>query len=165
VIWFRVPQFYGKNYVIQPESDYYFNQANLHSTNFNTIWSSNSEDYEVKTVQAQIIAGVGELKVIEQKNSSRVYQTNSNEELRLIDYTFYFPGWTVYVDGKPTEIEFQDLNYRGLITYRVPDGSHQIKVSYEHTKTRLFGLLASGVGLVFSACYLFIIKKQQNKYA
>ena len=165
VIWFRVPQFYGKNYVIQPESDYYFNQANLHSTNFNTIWSSNSEDYEVKTVQAQIIAGVGELKVIEQKNASRVYQTNSNEELRLIDYTFYFPGWTVYVDGKPTEIEFQDLNYRGLITYRVPAGSHQIKVSYEHTKTRLFGLLASGVGLVFSACYLFIIRKQQNKYA
>ena len=40
-----------------------------------------------------------------------------------------------------------------------------IKVSYEHTKTRLFGLLASGVGLVFSACYLFIIRKQQNKYA
>lgn len=160
VIWFRAPQFYGKNYVVQPESDYYFNQANLHSTNLNTIWSSNTEDYEVKTVQAEIIEGSGELKVIEEKNASRIYETDSNNEFRLIDYTFYFPGWTVYVDGKPTVIEYQDLNYRGLITYKVPAGSHQIKVIYKYSKTRLFSLFMTGVGLIISAVYLFINRKK-----
>jgi hypothetical protein len=59
ILWFRIPQFYGKNYITQPESNYYFNQANLHSTNFNTVWSGNSEDYDRKTVQAAIIDGDG----------------------------------------------------------------------------------------------------------
>lgn len=160
VIWFRVPQFYGKNYIVQPESDYYFNQANLHSSNLNTIWSGNSEDYEIKTVQAEIIEGDGEFKLTEEKNASRIYETNSNNELRLIDYTFYFPGWMVYVDDSPTIIEYQDLNYRGLITYKVPAGSHQIKVIYEYSKTRLFGLFVTGFGLITSAIYLFVNRKK-----
>lgn len=160
VLWFRIPQFYGKNYIVQPESDYFFNQANLHSTNFNTVWSSNTEDYEKKTVQAKIIEGSGELTILEEKNASRLYKTKSDSELRLLDYTFYFPGWTTYVDGSPVIIEYQDPSYRGLITYKVPSGEHEIKVIYEYSKVRLVGLLATVVGLLSFPVALFIIRKK-----
>ncbi len=155
VLWFRVPQFYGKNYIVQPENDYYFNQANLHSTNFNTVWSGNSEDYDKKTVQAAIIEGTGELEILEEKNASRVYKTKSEGELRLIDHTFYFPGWTAYIDGSATIIEYQDPNYRGLITYKVPAGEHQVKVIYEYSKIRLLGALVTVVGVI-SATVFFV---------
>lgn len=161
VLWFRIPEFYGKNYIVQPESDYYFNQANLHSTNFNTVWSSNTEDYPRKTVQAEIIEGEGELNSIEEKNASRIYSTKSDTELRLIDYTFYFPGWTAYVDGKPVTIEFQDPNYRGLITYTVPAGEHQIKVKYQYSNVRLLGLFATLVG---SAGFILFLYTLRSKY-
>ena len=160
LLWYRVPEFYGKNYITQPESDYYFNQANLHSTNFNTIWSANSQSYEQKETQAKIIEGTGELTVISEKNASRRYTTNSTQELRLLDYTFYFPGWSVYVDSQPISIEYQDSNYRGLITYTVPAGSHEVIVVYEYTKTRLLAAVLSVLGISLAGLlYLFLSSK------
>jgi len=160
--WFRIPQFYGKNYIIQPESDYQFNQANLHSVNMNPIWTSDSEDYAVRTVQAEIIEGKGDLEFIEIKNASRKYHVTSNEEVRLIDYTFYFSGWNVYVDNKPITFEFQDPKYRGVITYKVPAGSHDVEVKYEPTKIRSLATIITILGTVASIGFLIFIKKKNN---
>lgn len=157
VLCLRIPQFYGKNYVLQPESDYYFNQANLHSANFNTVWSDNSLNYEQKTVQAKIIEGEGEFKILEEKNASRHYQSNSDNKMRIIDYTFYFPNWTVYVDNQPIKIQYQDLNYRGLITYWVPAGSHDIRVVYEQTNIRKASRLLSLISIATFGTLLYLV--------
>lgn len=163
IMCYRVPQFYGKNYIVQPESDYYFTQTNLHSTNFNTIWSGDSEEYDRKTVQAEIIAGNGELTIIEEKNASRTYQTQSETELRVVDYTFYFPGWNVYIDSIPTVIEYQDIDYRGLITYTVPAGSHEVTLKYEYTKVRLLALLLTVGGIGASALLYALLRSKYLK--
>lgn len=144
LICLRFPQLYGKNFVYVPEKYYEFNQANLHSQNLNTIWSDNTENYKRKSVQAEIISGDGSLELTDLRNASRRYKVSSQEGLRLIDYTFYFPGWTVYVDNNETPIEFQDINYRGLITYEVPAGNHDVLVRFEMTKIRKLGLLLTG---------------------
>lgn len=159
ILWIRLPQFYGKNYIVQPSTDYYFNQSNLHSVNLNTVWSDNSENYPVKTVQAEIINGDGEFEILEEKNASRLYKTKSDSELRLIDYTFYFPGWNVYVDGTPTVIEYQDSNHRGLITYKVPAGEHEIQVIYEYSKVRLLSLILSILTLLGTIPTVVILNK------
>lgn len=159
----RIPQFYGKNYIVQPESDYQFNQANLHSVNFNTVWSDNSENYEKKSVQAKIIEGDGTLEIIESKNSSRTYKTYSEEQIRLIDYTFYFSGWAVYVDSKPISFEFQDPNYRGIITYKVPPGEHEIRVVYEYTTVRILGVIITILGIMAAATWLYLLRSKYHK--
>jgi hypothetical protein len=163
VLFLRVPQFYGKNYIVQPESDYYYNQANLHSTNFNTLWSDNPLNYNKKIVQAEIIEGHGEFKIIEEKNASRIYKSSSEGELRLIDYTFYFPGWEVIVDGVPIEFEYQDINYRGLITYWVPSGDHKIEVIYKYSKVRLLGLSMTIFSLLFATVFFYQVRKHNQK--
>ena len=165
ILWFRVPEFYGKNYIVQSESDYTFNKANLHSLNMNPVWTGNSEEYETKSTQSKIIGGEGNLKVINTKNASREYQTSSSSELRLVDYTFYFPGWNVVVNGTPVEIEYQDHEYRGLITYKVPAGENSIQVIYKPTKVRLLGILMSGVGcILYLSLYLFSKQKKLLRY-
>ena len=68
----------------------------------------------------------------------------------MIDNTFYYPGWQVLIDGVGTEIEYQDIEYRGMITYRLTPGDHQITVVYKPTRVRQLGnaltlLTAAGI--------------------
>ncbi len=154
IIFLRTPQLYGKNFVVYPDSIYNFNQKNVHSDLMSTVWMDYSHNYPIKTKQAQIVEGKG--KITEQKinNSRREYTLVGQTNLRLLDYTFYFPGWKAYIDGKRVPIQFQDPNYRGLITYLVPAGNHQIKLVFEDSPVRLAGKL---VTLMFVGFFVILL--------
>jgi hypothetical protein len=158
ILLVRTPQFYGKNYVVQPESDYYFNKANLHSNNLNTVWSGDTLEYKTKTVQSEIVEGDGIQEIIEEKNASRKYKFSNKEEIRVVDYTFYFSGWATYIDGEKTIMQWQDPNYRGIITYKVPAGDHEVDVIYENTNIRFLGMIVSLSSFFLVAYFLYIVK-------
>ncbi|MGD9129800.1 MAG: 6-pyruvoyl-tetrahydropterin synthase-related protein [Candidatus Woesebacteria bacterium] len=156
ILVMRIPQIYGKNYIKFPQSRYDFTEVNIHSTNMNTIWSGVTTDYPLKKEKAAIIEGEGSINILEVENANRKYQIKANSPVRMIDYTFYFPGWKLYVDGQETEIEFQDMNYRGVITYRISQGDHEVKLIYESTKVRLIARILSILALfVFPVLLLF----------
>ncbi len=162
IVLVRFPQLYGKNYSYIPIADYYFTPYNLHSLTMNTIWSGDSRDYPIRRDKAEIIRGKGEIKNRMLKNASRVYTIQADTELQVSDNTFYFPGWHAYVDGVETNIEFQDPAYRGVITFSVPKGIHEVKVIYEDTKVRRIGKIISILTLLFlgvSAGYAFIRRR------
>ncbi len=143
VLFYRVPQLYQKNSTVYDVSNYYFVHTNLHTKNLNTIWSDDSENYPVKTKQFEIVEGEGEVEPILLKNSKRHYQVKTNQELKMVDYTFYFPGWKVFANGEEILIEFQDPEHRGLITYQLPAGKYLVEVIYTNTKVRSLGYLLS----------------------
>lgn len=161
-LYLRIPQFYGKNYVLQPESDYEFTQSNLHSDNLNPVWTGKTEEYPKKTVQAEVIEGTAQLEILEAKNASRTYGVTASTQARLVDYTFYFPGWNVYLDGSPVTIEYQDPNYRGMITYTVPQGAHTVTVMYEYTKVRTLGVMVSIVAILGGIVFLYQVKTNKQ---
>lgn len=160
----RFPQLYGKNYILFPQTQYYFTPTNLHSVNMNTIWTGKTDEYPVKSKKPEIIEGKGKILVSEVHNSWRKYEIEAENKLRLVDYTFYFPGWAAYVDGKKTEIEFQDMNYRGIITYFVPKGKHTVFLKFEDTKVRLFAKIISAISIVIFIISLFIELKYRPIY-
>ncbi|QQG44561.1 MAG: glycosyltransferase family 39 protein [Candidatus Roizmanbacteria bacterium] len=143
----RFPQLYSKNNTDHPMSRYLFTTINIHSTNMNTVWTGETDDYPIKKNKGEIIRGKGKITSYAKKNSSRKYKVEAESDIRMADYTFYFPGWTVYVDGVKTNIEFQDPDYRGVITYNVPAGKHDILVKFEDTKVRTLGNIISVVSL------------------
>ncbi len=155
-LFIRVPQLYGKNYLIEPSQKYYFTKENLHGVVLNTIWTGKSEDYPVQKHKGVIIEGDGIILNREESNSWRRYTTESVQTIRMADNTFYFPGWKVYIDGKEVPIEFQDMNYRGVITYNVPPGKHSIDVRFTNTKIRLLANTISIVSLMGVCLYLII---------
>lgn len=159
IAFFRFPQLYGKNYTLTSESNYFFTKENLHGEVLNIIWTGKTETYPVKTQKPEIIAGKGQIKEKEVHNSWRKYFIQADEKIRMADYTFYFPGWKVYVDGAPTIIEFQDMNYRGVITYYVPPGVHSILVKFEDTKVRMLGNIISLTSFVLFILLFFLRKK------
>jgi len=159
VCFLRFPQLYGKNYTIYPESSYYFTTENLYSNNLNTVWTEQTDNYPVHKLKGEIISGEGEIISKKVRNSTREYTVDAKTSVRMVDYTFFFPGWHVYVDGQERDILFQDPQYRGVITYTVPKGKHTILVRYKDTKIRLIGKLLSGFFLI-SLLSLFVIKKR-----
>jgi hypothetical protein len=142
LLW-RLPMVYGKNFTVYPLEHYTRTIKNLHFDSLNTIWTGNTLEYPVKDLKGEIIEGEGRIVSRIEENSYRRYEVEALGDLRVVDYTFYFPGWRVYVDGKETEIEFQDTQYRGVITYRVPQGSRDIVVVFEPTKVRQAGYIVT----------------------
>ncbi len=157
----RFPQLYGKNYTLYPQNTYYFTTINLHSNNMNTIWTGQTDLYPVENKKGAIIEGRGSIVQATTKNSVRMYIIDAKTKLRMVDYTFYFPGWHVYVDGSEVPIQFQDPDYRGTITYNVPAGKHTILVQFKDTKVRVLGDIISITAiLLFGALILFERKIQ-----
>lgn len=86
---------------------------------------------------AKIIDGIGVIELISKDTIDRKYKLKvESERVRVLENTLYFPNWTVYINGNKTKIEFQDEAYRGLITYYVPKGNHEVEVKFEDTKLR-----------------------------
>lgn len=158
IIFLRFPQLYGKNFIVYPDSIYYFNQKNVHSDLMTTIWANYSQNYPVKTKQYTIIGGQGTVSA-HLSNSWRKYSIDARTEMQLLDYTFYFPGWKAYVDGAQVPIEFQDINYRGLIEYNVPPGKHTVLLKFEDTKVRLFGKLLTVFSFIIFLVLIFERKR------
>lgn len=159
IIMLRFPQLYGKNYMQETQEKYYWTKINLHGNIMNTIWTGPTEDYPVKKFKGEIIEGKGEIIKRNERNSWREYEINSTTDVRLADNTFYFPGWKVYVDKKEVPIEFQDMNYRGVITYRVPQGKHNIVVKFTETKIRLLGDFISLFSLIILGLLIIFRKR------
>jgi len=109
------------------------------------------------TSKVKIIEGNAEIKEIARKITMRKYTINASERSRILENTLYFPGWNVLVDGKDVEVEFQDQNHRGLITFYVDRGEHLVNIMYEETKVRKLSNVISLVSLL-AVLGLFIFK-------
>lgn len=113
---------------------------------------------------AKIIDGIGVIELISKDTIDRKYKLKvESERVRVLENTLYFPNWTVYINGNKTKIEFQDEAYRGLITYYVPKGNHEVEVKFEDTKLRWVANIISiafvvGIG-VFYICSQIRMKK------
>lgn len=60
-------------------------------------------------------------------------------------FTFYFPGWTAYLNGARTPIGISEPG--GLITVAVPPGTHEVLLRLENTPARWLGWGISGLAL------------------
>lgn len=74
-------------------------------------------------------AGISNYKRISYKHTFTVDAKTDN--VRIVDHTQYFPDWRVFIDGKQTDIQFQDPSWRGEITFFVPKGTHKITVVFQ----------------------------------
>ncbi|MBI4066282.1 hypothetical protein HY411_01055 [Candidatus Gottesmanbacteria bacterium] len=92
------------------------------------------------------------------RNSTRHELTvAAGTDARIVDNTLYFPGWTVSVDDRQLdlvgELIYQDPNYRGLMTFKVPAGEHRVVVVFGDTKLRKVANILSVSGLVVTVLY------------
>lgn len=133
---------------------YYFNYPGTaaYHNEATTIWVE-GDAYKYPKKRLEIIAGDGKILDVKRKSNRHAFKVDSKSLVRVLDNTVYFPGWQVFVDEQKTPIEFQDMNHRGLITFSVPKGMHNIEVVFRESAIRLFSDMVS----LFSIIVIFLI--------
>lgn len=161
----RFPQLYGKNYVEHSQDIYFNTDYNLHGIVMDTVWMGDERTYPYQKEKIKIISGEGRLSDQVIKNASRQYSIDAQTNVRIADYTFYFPGWNVKVDGQPVVIQYQDPDYRGVITYEIPAGKHEVKAVFGDTKIRMFGNIVTIISTIFLLVFYIFRKKFTNIFS
>jgi hypothetical protein len=74
---------------------------------------------------------------------------DSPQPYQAIFHTFYFPGWTAWVDGQTAPIA--PVTERGLIGVTMPAGSHHLRLEFRETPLRWGANVTSLVSLALIA--------------
>jgi len=100
------------------------------------IWSVR---FMEKRAKDHLMAINGKATIQEQKRTStqHSYLVAVSNKTRFVENTLYFPGWRVLVDGNSVPIQFQDPRYRGIMTFMLEAGKHNVVVEFGETKLRL----------------------------
>ncbi|RJQ37746.1 hypothetical protein C4559_03355 [Candidatus Microgenomates bacterium] len=162
ILYINKDYWHANNYLYKPENFY----TNIYNGTTDTgesapIWSIRFMEKR-PLANVEIIEGDGAISEIKRETSLHVYKIIANKDVRIRENTLYFPGWKVLDNGKKVPIEFQDQKNRGLITYYIPKGEHEIKIVFEETKLRLFADYLSLSGIItIMGLWIFSIKNKK----
>lgn len=111
------------------------------------IWSEGpAKAYPAKRIE--IIDGKGEISGIDNEQTTHKFKVAAQTAVNIVDRTQYFPGWRVFADGEEVPIQFQDPNQRGLITFNLPAGEHEVLVKFGRTKDRTVAELVTVISFL-----------------
>jgi len=127
-----------------------------------TIWAAHPPD-SYPEQRVTIVGGQGEIVDLEMSLDSQVFRVEAKNEVNVLSNTVYFPGWRLFVNGQKKTIQFQDQNYRGLITFPLEGGDHQVKLEFTRTKDRILAEMISFGSLSFWLGMLTIKTVQKNQ--
>ena len=160
------PMWKPKSFIIERE-EYYSGifDSTTDTGESSPIWSTRFMEHR-PTELASIIKGKGTLLPSKRNTTLREYTVNAQEPIRIAENTLYFPGWKVFIDGKETQIEYQDPEYRGIMTFVVPIGEHIIAIRFGDTKLRVIANVISvfsfGMLLTWSVFSYVAIRRIKN---
>lgn len=102
------------------------------------IWSVRFMEKE-PVDEIEVVEGEATIKKLSRNMTQHSYEIDvESESARIRENTLYFPGWKIFASGKPLALEFQDPRHRGLMTFNLPRGRHNVYVEFGETKLRQF---------------------------
>ncbi|MBI5449618.1 hypothetical protein HY948_04885 [Candidatus Gottesmanbacteria bacterium] len=128
---------------VRDESQYW--NYPLNTTYFgetDVIWSAGPAKAYPKE-RVEVAEGKAVISAFTQKSIVQTLQVNATTNATLVSHTQYFPGWRVFVDNNKVPIQFQNANWRGLITFPVPTGQHTIHIKLGKTKVQFISEILS----------------------
>lgn len=133
-----------------PLNTTYFGETDL-------IWSAHMPGKYPKE-QFAIIEGKGDIVDPVKKQTRHTFTVNAQTPVRIVDHTQYYPGWRVYSGEEKIPIEFQDQNWRGLITFKLEPGTHAVTVNFGESPIRAVSEIISVSTMCLLGLALFIRK-------
>lgn len=145
----------------------YFWEYPLNTTYFgetDLIWSAGpASGYPVSRIE--VIEGNAEILDFHKKTHRQTFKAISDQGAKIMSNTQFFPGWKVYINKIETEIQFQDPNHRGLITFTVPPGNNHVEIQFQESGVRVAAdiITLCSLGVVLLAFTFPIIKHHIKK--
>ncbi|KKR33832.1 MAG: hypothetical protein UT63_C0011G0014 [Candidatus Gottesmanbacteria bacterium GW2011_GWC2_39_8] len=140
----------------QIDDDYYMFKMMSNSEGIGTtpVWAALPDKYQRASLTPKIIEGKGNVNLLYRSGTRHVLEVSAKTPVRLVDDTLYFPGWTVFADGIKSDIEFQNPNQRGLITFPLSQGKHYVEIVFLDTKLRFLSKSISLITFILAVIYL-----------
>lgn len=111
--------------------------------------------------KAEILKGKGTVTTIRHGGRSEEVEVRAETDVTLLFYTYYYPGWRAYVDGKPVPIR-PEGKY-GLIALEVPKGQHRVLLRFEDTPLRFWSQILSLASLLVATALWFYGTKKAKR--
>lgn len=100
--------------------------------------------------KVEVLEGDGKIQNLFNNGNRISFNISSSMDDQLQINTVYFPGWKAKVDDREISISYSN---NGLIGFKIPQGSHMVRVSFFETPIRILSDLIS----IGSIILLFII--------
>lgn len=147
VVW-SVPMWAAKGYTYKPEG--YYTQIYNSTTDTgesSPIWSTRFMEH-TPVAPLEVVDGDAIITIGKRTSTVHEYMLDVKKPTLMMENTLYFPGWKIYVDGVPAEIQFQNQNYRGLMLFTVTPQNKNVRVVFENTKVRTYANMLSLVSII-----------------
>lgn len=112
------------------------------------IWSVRFMEKRPKA-NLEVIDGDAQIKELKRISTYHAYEIKVNKNTLFRENTLYFPGWEINSNKKPLDIEFQNMQYRGIMIFNLSKGDHIIEAKFKETKLRMFSNFISVLSLGF----------------
>ncbi len=150
-----------KEFLYKPESFY----SGIYNSTTDTgesapIWSVRFMEKK-PTSEIEVIEGEADITKLSRTSNRHEYEIVSSDNTKIRENTLYFPGWKIFVDGKEQTVEFQDPNSRGIMTFLLNNGRHNVKAIFGNTRLRTF---ADSVSLISVFGLVLLIIGSRRKW-
>ena len=106
--------------------------------------------------QLKDLAGYAHFDINTWKTAYHHYQVESTQSAHIVEHVMYFPGWKTFANDKPSDIIYDHPDYPGIITFKLPAGSHTIITKFTNdTPARRLGNSISLLTLITITLILF----------
>ena len=150
---------YTRGAVYEPRNDaYYASRTNFTDStssmgnSLSTIWTPWKETKSLTTA-TDVVGNPIIVDGPNEKYLDRQYTVSLDSDTVIRFHILYFPGWTAYVDGELTSIDYQS---QGTIDVGVPKGTHTVRLVMQETVIRMLADVIS-VGSLVIFGYLGIL--------
>lgn len=109
------------------------------------IWVDVKKDYfrTTRRTNIEFSKGKGEIKETIRKNSHHQYLINAKVRSTIKENTFYFPGWTLYLNDKEKTILYKDKSYPGVIFFNLEPGLYKVDLVLKNSEVKTFSNFTS----------------------
>lgn len=152
-------------YYLDRNDEFYMNNptfidgTNSATNAFNTTWMN----FKIAKQKEKIvfISGKGKVEQKVKRSNLYVFKADIENNSEILVNTAFFPGWTVKIDGEKANIA---RTRDGLFSFKISQGSHEIKIAFEDTNIRkvaniIFFLGLFAFGVLFARSFSATIKR------
>jgi hypothetical protein len=113
---------------------------------------------EDELVTARALTPGASVEMIRAAGATDEVWVRSEEGTTLQFYTYYFPGWRVYIDGQKLPNDaLRPETVHGLLTVDVPPGERHVRLRWGDTPLRLTGKILTLLSLTLALLLIFAL--------
>lgn len=111
----------------------------------------------------EILTGSGNVEETYRNPIDHRYKVQADTDLLLSENTYYFPGWSIYVNDMKVPVDIENPLRFGTNVFNLKKGSYEIQLKFEDTPIRSLGKIVSLLSLGLLGVYM-IAKKPDSMF-